>query len=59
VYGFLKSSPDVCGVFLRAAKFDLEEKDGGTCHDYFGIPGCRLKCGTVKSVSTYSFQKRE
>jgi len=45
VYAFVRPSAEYCGVFLRATKFDLEEKDAGTCHDFFGVPGCRPKCG--------------
>ncbi len=51
VYAFVRPSAEYCGVFLRATKFDLEEKDAGTCHDFFGVPGCRPKCGRADQVS--------
>ena len=49
-YAFVRPSAEYCGVFLRATKFDLEEKDGGTCHDFIGVPGCRPRCGRASQV---------
>ena len=57
-YGFKKPSPEYCGVLLRTVKFDLEEKDAGTCHDYWRMPGCRKLCGRPSEnvVFFYEYQ---
>ena len=58
MYAFVRPSAEYCGVFLRATKFDLEEKDAGTCHDFFGVPGCRPRCGRAEQVSNCESRKR-
>jgi len=55
-YGFQKPSKDYCGVLIKTTKFDLEARDGSTCHDYFGMPGCRKMCGQAKRPDFLYFE---
>lgn len=55
-YGFKKPSKDYCGVLVKTTKFDLETRDGNTCHDYFGMPGCRKLCGRQSSPDVLFFE---
>lgn len=55
-YGFKRPSKEYCGVLIRSTKFDLEERDSGTCYDYIGMPGCAKTCGSKKSPEIYFYE---
>jgi len=57
-YTFEKPTQNVCGVRLIVSKFDVEQRDMGTCHDYFAYPGCERVCGksNERVVMFYEYQ---